>query len=170
MLKHTIMFVAVVGLVLALAPAAQAEVTMDWVPIGPPTTVDDTEGDDYGAVDYNYNIGTYEVTNTQYAKFLTAVDPAGTNHYGLHNGNMDITLSGSTWSANVGYGQRPVVYVNWGDAVRFANWMTNGQQTGQLDGTQPHDDGLTEDGSYDLDGATTDAALLAVAVPSPDIA
>ena len=38
-----------------------------------------------GAVDYAYNIGTYEVTNAQYVEFLNAV--AKTDGYGLYNGS-----------------------------------------------------------------------------------
>jgi hypothetical protein len=39
-----------------------------------------------GAVDYVYNIGTYEVTAGQYCEFLNAV--ADTDTYGLYNTNM----------------------------------------------------------------------------------
>ena len=54
------------------------------------------------------------------------------------------------------WANRPVNYVSWGDAARFANWMRNGQPTG------PQNASTTEDGSYGLNGATSDAALLAV--------
>jgi hypothetical protein len=49
-----------------------------------------------------------------------------------------------------------VNYVSWGDSARFANWLHNGQPTGAQ--------GLstTEDGSYFLNGATTQGALLTV--------
>jgi hypothetical protein len=53
-------------------------------------------------------------------------------------------------------GNRPVKWVSWGDAARFANWLTNGQPTG------PQGLSTTEDGSYYLNGATSDADLLAV--------
>ena len=49
----------------------------------------------------------------------------------------------------------PVNVVSWGDVARFSNWMQNGQPTGAQDLT------TTEDGSYYLNGAMTDAALLA---------
>ncbi len=54
------------------------------------------------------------------------------------------------------YAYRPVNYVSWGDAARFANWLHNGQPTGaqNLD--------TTEDGAYYLNGAMSDANLLAV--------
>jgi sulfatase modifying factor 1 len=54
------------------------------------------------------------------------------------------------------WADRPVNYVSWGDAARFANWLHNGQPTG------PQDLTTTEDGSYLLDGAATDAELLAI--------
>ena len=36
----------------------------------------------YGAVDYSYNIGTYDVTVGQYVAFLNANDPTGANPLG----------------------------------------------------------------------------------------
>jgi hypothetical protein len=57
--------------------------------------------------------------------------------------------------------------VSWGDAARFCNWLHNGQPTGQLTGDPAQDAGLTEDGSYYLNGATSDAALIAI-VREPD--
>jgi formylglycine-generating enzyme required for sulfatase activity len=52
---------------------------------------------------------------------------------------------------------RPVNFVSWGDAARFANWLHNGQPKGVQDLT------TTEDGSYYLNGAMSDAELLAIA-------
>jgi hypothetical protein len=46
--------------------------------------------------------------------------------------------------------------VSWGDAARFANWLTNGQPVGA------EGNGTTETGSYTLNGATSIAALQAV--------
>ena len=42
----------------------------------------------FGAVSYKYNIGKCEVTNSQYAEFLNAKDPAGTNTLALWNSSM----------------------------------------------------------------------------------
>ncbi|MFC1853908.1 formylglycine-generating enzyme family protein [candidate division CSSED10-310 bacterium] len=118
-----------------------------------------------GAVDYWYNIGTFEITAGQYTEFLNAV--AATDTYGLYNTDMwngtfgcKIERTGTTgsyvYSVAVDWADRPVNYVSWGDAVRFANWLHNGQIPGQQDLT------TTEDGSYYLNGATSAAALLAV--------
>ena len=118
-----------------------------------------------GAVDYVYNIGKYEVTAAQYTALLNAV--AATDTYGLYNTSMwsssygcKIERSGSsgsyTYSVAPDWADRPVNYVSWGDAARFANWLHNGQPTGAQDLS------TTEDGSYFLDGATSDAELLAI--------
>jgi len=124
-----------------------------------------------GAVDYTYNIGKYEVTAGQYTEFLNKV--GGVDTYGLYNAGMSSTSYGSgitrsgtsgnyTYSVASDYANRPVNWVSWGDSARFANWLTNGQPTGTLTGNPAQDAWLTEDGSYYLNGATSDEALMAV--------
>jgi formylglycine-generating enzyme required for sulfatase activity len=107
----------------------------------------------YGSVNYQYRIGQYEVSLTQYTAFLNAV--AATDSYGLYNSimasNLDIagiSRSGSSGSYNysvIGSGNRPVTYVSWFDAARFANWMNNGATSAAS----------TETGAYTLNGATS---------------
>jgi len=143
-----------------------ADVVIDTVTVGNPGNANDTHGDGYGGVDYVYNIGTYEVTAGQYTAFLNAV--ADTDTYGLYNTDMwshgygcKIERSGSSgsyvYSVAGDWADRPVNFVSWGDAARFSNWLHNGQPTGAQ--------GLstTEDGAYYLNGATSSAALMAVA-------
>jgi formylglycine-generating enzyme required for sulfatase activity len=124
----------------------------------------------FGAVDYVFAIGKYEVTAGQYAAFLNAV--AETDTHGLYNANMwahetgcKIERSGSpgsyTYSVAPDWANRPVNFVSWGDAARFANWLHNGQPTGAQDLS------TTEDGSYFLDGMTSDEQLEDV-VRQPD--
>lgn len=128
--------------------SASATVTIEWVTVGNPgNAADPLTG--YGAVGYEYQIGKYEVTNAQYGAFLNAV--AKTDSYGLYNTSMSsygITRSGSSgsYSYNVttALANRPVVYVSWFDAARFANWLANGQ--GIAD---------TETGAYTLNSATS---------------
>ena len=144
---------------------------METITVGNPGNAADTryETPGYGAVDYTYIIGKFEVTAGQYCEFLNAV--AKTDSYGLYNAYMDYdadptrqgcnikrTGSSGTYSYSVApdWADRPVNYVSWGDAVRFANWLTNGQPTGFQNAS------TTEDGSYYINGATSDAALLAV--------
>ena len=122
-----------------------------------------------GAITYEYSIGKYEVTAGQYADFLNAV--AATDTYGLYNTNMSsdslgcqIQRSGTsgnyTYSVAVDYANRPVNYVSWGDAARFSNWVQNGQPG--LVTPVAQNQYSTENGTYTLNGATTNAALMAV--------
>jgi sulfatase modifying factor 1 len=133
---------------------AQA-ITIDMVTVGDAGNAADTTG--YGAVAYEYRIATTEVNLFQYTAFLNAV--AKTDLYGLYNTNMGsngniagISRSGESGSYEysvIGSGDRPVTYVSWFDAARFANWVANGQPTGaQAAGT-------TENGAYTLNGATS---------------
>ena len=107
----------------------------------------------HGAVDYRYRISKYEVTNAQYVEFLNAVavvaDPNG-----LYNPEMATGLAGGIARSGAagayhyapldGREQAPVTYVSFYDALRFANWLHNGQGTGAQDAT------TTEDGAYTI--------------------
>jgi formylglycine-generating enzyme required for sulfatase activity len=137
--------------------------TIAWSPVGNPGNAPDpATGSLYGAVDYNYNIGTYDVTNSQYVEFLNSNDPSGANTLGLYNSNMSndpyggINYSsgaadGSKYTAISGDGNHPVNFVTWYDAIRFANWLDNGQVAGStetgaytlLDGTPTPSNGLS---------------------------
>jgi len=139
-------------------------VTIDLVPVGNPGNGNDPETG-YGSVAEAYLIGQYEVTAGQYTEFLNAV--ADTDTYGLYNSNMwfsdrgcKIQQTGSapnyTYSVVADRADRPVNYVSWGDAARFSNWLHNGQPG------DPQGDGTTEDGAYDLNGATSNADLMAI--------
>jgi formylglycine-generating enzyme required for sulfatase activity len=128
-------------------------VSIDWVTVGDPGNKKDTTS--HGAVADVYRIGKYEVTNAQYAEFLNAV--AETDTYGLYNPNMadpldpnigGITRAGSpgsyTYSAIAGREAMPVNWVSFWDALRFANWLHNGQPTGA------QGSGTTETGAYTI--------------------
>ncbi len=147
---------------------AQAYVAIQTVPVENAGNVADCrfETPGHGSVEYDYKIGKYEVTAGQYTAFLNSV--ARTDTYGLYNTSMwsygrgcRISRSGTpgsyTYSVAPDWGDRPVNMVSWGDAVRFCNWLHNGQPTG-LQGP-----GTTEDGSYFLNGASTNTSLMAVA-------
>ena len=74
---HFVRGLSVATALLGLAPAATA-VSIDWTSVGNPGNAADNTG--FGAVSYLYRIGTYEVTNAQYAEFLNAKaasDPLG---------------------------------------------------------------------------------------------
>jgi len=130
----------------------------------------------YGGVAYTYRMGKYEVTAGQYTAFLNAV--AATDTHRLYHTRMDYDADPSrngcniqrhgaagsyTYSVSPDWADRPVNYVSWADAVRFANWMHNGQPTGAQDLT------TTEDGSYFIDGiGEGDDVALENVVRKPD--
>jgi sulfatase modifying factor 1 len=117
----------------------------------------------YGRVNESYQISKYEVTIGDYAAFLNSV--AKSDPHFLYNTNMannamvagigrtgtdgsyvyepikpaGVTPSGANDPAN-----RPVTFVNWYDAARFANWMANGQPVGSQSAS------TTENGSYNM--------------------
>lgn len=163
--KNKLTVLSALGLALALMATlpVRAEITIPTVTVGDvgnaaDTTVmttDSTTG--YGGVSYIYNIGVTEVNLTQCTAFLNAV--SATDTYNLYNTSMGtnlniagITRSGSSGSytyAVLGSGNRPVTYVSWFDAARFANWVANGQPTGAQVAT------TTENGAYTLNGAVS---------------
>ncbi len=131
-------------------------VDIETVRVGDPGNAPDTRYDPngFGGVDYVYYIGKYEVTARQYCAFLNAV--AATDPYGLYNtdmvdnpmgcaiqrsGDPNIDPNGYTYCVEPNYADRPVNYVSYWDACRFANWLNNGQG-----------DGDTETGAYTLNG------------------
>jgi len=141
--------------------------SLETVHIGDPGNKADPDTPMWGAVAYPYEIGKYEVTAGQYCVFLNAV--AKTDTYGLYSTAMDTSVSaygcsiirtgssgGYAYSVASDWANRPVNYVSWGTAARFSNWLTNGQPSG-IEGLS-----TTEDGSYYLNGATSNSALLAV--------
>jgi formylglycine-generating enzyme len=150
----------------AYSIAAHA-VTINLVPVGNAGNAADDTG--YGAVSYNYSIGKYEITAGQYTEFLNAV--AATDTYGLFSEVMDYNAYPNYYGCNIQrtgtsgsyrysveevWANRPVNYISWGDAARFCNWLSNGQPRGNQDLA------TTEDGSYYLNGATSDGALWSV--------
>ena len=147
--------------------------SLEFVAVGDPGNAGDVNyyGDGgKGAVSYTYQIGKYDVTTSQYCQFLKAV--AATDTYGLYSVNMTnpttstrgvgcgITRSGVsghyTYAVMPGHENYPVTRVTWGNAVRFANWLANGQPSGS------QGPGTTETGSYTLSGWTDGNDLVTV--------
>jgi sulfatase modifying factor 1 len=144
-------------------PAGQTN--LQFVTVGDAGNAPDTRiaGISWGAVPYVYQVGKYEVTVAQYADFLNAVATHG-DPYGLYtspnklaptyDGIPWITAHSGVFMAVAGFENMPIGSISWESAARFANWLTNGEpRTGVEDAT------TTENGSYALNGATTDAAL-----------
>jgi len=136
-----------------------APISIDTVYVGnagnAPDTVEQWDGTSgYGAVDYDYRIGTTAVTNAQYAAFLNAI-ASESDAYGLYNANMatatgtdsggilrtyDDATSKYIYTTVINGEDRggwAVNYVNIYDAMRFCNWLTSGD---------------TESGMYALNG------------------
>jgi hypothetical protein len=139
------MFLAagVAAVLVPITNSASAEVTFDWVTVGNPGNAPDPLNVAYrpriGSVPYVYRIAKYEVTNDQYAEFLNAV--AVTDAYGLYDPSVvndprvGILQSGNSgsfaYSVKANMGNKPVNYVSFFDAMRFVNWLHNGQPTGR---------------------------------------
>ena len=146
-------------LLAALCCAPVHAVTFDWATVGNAGNAADPETG-FGAVSYNYAISKTEVTNAQYTAFLNAVDPTGTNALALYNGSMagnfgGIELQagnadGSKYVAQAGREQNPVTFVSFFDAMRFTNWLHNGQGSGDTEtGAYTIGNGLNEVRSAD---------------------
>eukprot|EP00808_Paulinella_micropora_P013482 g12856.t1 len=150
-------------------PPSNTRITIEMVTVGNPGNANDPlTGKVFGAVNHEYKIGKYEVTIQQYVAFLNSV--AGSDDpYELYNPNMgsDLRVAGIRrfgspgsyqYEAMIpaGYkpagadspGDRPITYIDWFDAARFANWMHNGQVANS-----------TEQGAYMLNGATSGNAV-----------
>lgn len=130
----------VVVLAVLFSCADARAVTIAWTPVGNPgNAADPVAGSLYGAVGYSYEIDKYDVTNSQYVEFLNAKDPTGADPLQLYNSNMSGPFNrgginytsgaanGSKYSVISGDGNHPVNWVTWYDAIRFANWVNNGQ-------------------------------------------
>jgi formylglycine-generating enzyme required for sulfatase activity len=152
-MKRTTLFSIMSAVLLSASPVFA--VSIQWAPVGNPGNAADTavmsyDGTSgYGSVSYNYNIAEYDVTNSQYAEFLNAKDPDGTNSLGLYCASVEGSFKGISFAGGNAPGSKyelvpgrenhPVNYVSFYDAIRFANWLNNGQGNGD-----------TETGAYTL--------------------
>ncbi len=137
-LRCSLLVVALLGMAIDVA---QADVPQT-VPVGNSGNKADTTG--FGAVDYPYKIGKYEVTNARYCEFLEAA--AKKDPHSLYDSRMageygGIARNGPwgsySYSLKDGMGKKPVNYVTFESCTRFCNWLTNGCGAGD-----------TETGSY----------------------
>jgi formylglycine-generating enzyme required for sulfatase activity len=172
-MKATRLLLTLSALLFSVATHAEP-INYQLVPVGNPGNAGDTRAGENtfgkGSVAYEYQIGKYDVTIGQYTAFLNAVDPSGTNPNSIYNSSMGTNLNiagisyneaaaaGSKYSVIGPFGaiqisqataaNRPITFVSWFDAARFANWMTNGQGG----------PGTTETGAYTLNNATSGLA------------
>ena len=164
-MKATRLLLTLSALLFSVATHA-GPINYQLVPVGNPGNAGDTRAGENtfgkGSVAYEYQIGKYDVTIGQYTAFLNAVDPSGTNPNGIYNSSMgtNLNIAGISYDEAAAAGfkysvigpfgaiqipqataaNRPMTFVSWFDAARFANWMTNGQGG----------PGTTETGAYDL--------------------
>jgi formylglycine-generating enzyme required for sulfatase activity len=154
----------ILALLLLLSASADVRaVTLDLVTIGDPNNDADVVAGLglFGRVTNTYRISRTEITNAQYVEFLNA--KAAADPLELFNTSMSFSSDGGIvrsgvpgaynyavkatatgvgpGGTNYGYADKPVAYVTWYDAIRFANWMSNGQGSGS-----------TETGAYTLLG------------------
>ncbi len=102
-------------------------IDLDFVTIGNAGNAADSTG--YGAVDYEYQIGKYEITNGQWNQFVSVA--------GAPTGNPSIAYdeSGYWTGTNV-----PTNEVSWYEAAQFCNYLTSGNKYS---------------GAYNFDGSGT---------------
>jgi formylglycine-generating enzyme required for sulfatase activity len=154
-----------------------AGLSIETVLVGSPSNAPDPQTG-YGAVAYDFRIGRSEVTLEQYAVFLNAVARVPLNDVIARlwveemasekedPGSLILREGAGTTvdpfryqvahSAKWGERgpQRPIAWVTWFDAARFANWMHNGALPGAD----------TETGAYTLVDFQTDGVIQ----PNPD--
>lgn len=67
----------------------------------------------------SFYIMKYEVTNEQYAQFLSEIDEPATHHHG----DMLVGRRSDSYFAIGEYARYPISYANWFDAQAFAQWI-----------------------------------------------
>jgi hypothetical protein len=143
------------GFRLAALPASANPVVIDLVPVSDAgNAADSTTG--FGVVASEYAIARTSITIEQYVTFLNAV--ARADRHGLYDTSMstDLAVAGIAWVGRPGCysysvmnndgsaAKRPITYVSWFEAARFANWMANDQPFGRQNSR------TTENGGYNL--------------------
>ena len=115
-----------------------------------------------GKVEQPYQISRYEITNSQYAAFLNAVN--ATEIFDLYNINMGssivggINRSGSsgsyTYTTKTNMDNKPVVFVDYLSSIRFINWLHNGAPTNEQVNSS-----TTEDGAYTITSSISSTTI-----------
>ena len=113
-------------------------------------------GNGFGTVGYDFQMAKTETTNAQYVSFLNNSIAGRNGDFGVFStanaGNSAYMIQRSGSAGNFVYSlkspdaaNKPVNFVSWFSAARFANWLSNG---GTIEAG-------TETGSYTLDGKTS---------------
>jgi hypothetical protein len=115
-MKHLTSILAVLGILAPLSSGVNAQIvdtfgsganqfSLNFVTVGNPGNANDTTG--YGGVSYNYNIGVYDISQTQLSQ---AAASSGYN------------LGGGAWT-----GSQPAANVDWYQAAAFVNYLNTSQ-------------------------------------------
>jgi formylglycine-generating enzyme required for sulfatase activity len=156
-----------IGISVIKVTMAAPLVTLETIKIGNADNAADSTG--FGAVGHEYSISKYEITLHEYSKFLNAVaslkDPEKPWLADLYDQeNMEDTTDvvgqlmertgqgtlSSPYIYNVvGDPARPVPWVTWFNAARFANWLHNGAEAVSD----------TESGAYTLNNSVKNAVI-----------
>ena len=130
---------------------ANTDTYSDFVSVTGSNTQDSTS---YGAVAYDFKIQTYPVTNEEYVEFLNSVAVDGAPGKELYHINMSSFPHGGierngefpsfTYSVKTNMEDKPVNFIDWFNAARFINWISNGMQD---------DPDTTETGVYTINGS-----------------
>ena len=115
-MKHSKIFFGVLGGLALLSSGVNAQIldtfgsganqfSLNFVTVGNPGNANDTTG--YGGVSYNYNIGVYDISQTQLSQ---AAASSGYN------------LGGGAWT-----GSQPAANVDWYQAAAFVNYLNTSQ-------------------------------------------
>jgi formylglycine-generating enzyme required for sulfatase activity len=157
-------FAVLLQCILLLCSQSVSAVNIEMVTVGNPGNAPDMRynldkrPEGFGAVNYDYQIGKYEITQGQYTEFLNAVAKDDPNQlystYMLYLDNQVdpkfIKRSGTSpnynYSVASAWANDATSFIGWYDAIRFCNWLHNGQPTG------PQGPETTEDGAYHVIG------------------
>lgn len=164
--------IALAALALTVAASTARAVDFQWALVDDSLNPADTRPMDdccgpvsegtsgYGSVSYIYQIGVHEVTQGQYTEFLNAVaktdpnavwttflEPAPVNPPKAAEIARSGTPGNYVYTVAPDFANRAIVSINFYSALRFANWLHNGQPIGAQDAT------TTEDGAYTLLGS-----------------
>jgi len=163
--KNLYLAAVMVALTMGGSNPVSAAVTFEWATVGHPGNASDPLNDGslpgIGSVLYVYRLAKHEVTNDQYVEFLNAVAADDANDlYSVTmgvNARGGITRSGLpgsfTYAVKASMGRKPVNFVSFFDAMRFVNWLHNGQPAGAQEA------GTTETGVYTIgDGLSENRA------------
>lgn len=103
----------------------------EFIKISLPRNLPDENG--FGKVDYEYEIGKYEVTNDEYCAFLNNIGeraellglfcPLMQQHFFCGIEKIDTPKDGVYFRVKKGYGKKPACGVTWNAAIKYINWL-----------------------------------------------